>query len=167
MMPLLDTPTLRQRLADIRLIATDVDGVLTPSTIIWDTNGVELKVFNVKDGYGLRKIRTRGIQTAIITGRRSSIVELRAKELDFDFCYQAVPNKVDVLNELCTKLGITPANVAYMGDDIPDVGVLERVGLAVAPADAHRRVLANVHWVSQYAGGQGAMRDFLDLWLEG
>jgi 3-deoxy-D-manno-octulosonate 8-phosphate phosphatase (KDO 8-P phosphatase) len=147
----------------IRLLATDVDGVLTPSTIIWDANRVEQKVFNVKDGLGLRRIRKLGVQTAIITGRQSDIVELRGAELDFDFIYQAVPDKSVVLDELLAKTGLTLEQVAYMGDDLPDLPVLKRVGLAICPADAPIEVQRHCHWVSPFVGGDGCMRAVIDM----
>ena len=148
---------------NIQLLATDVDGVLTPSTIIWDANRTEQKVFNVKDGLGLRRIRKIGVKTAIITGRQSDIVDLRGAELDFDFIYQAVPDKSVVLDELLAKTGLTIAKVAYMGDDLPDLPVLKRVGLAVCPADAPLKVQRHCHWVAPLAGGEGCMRALVDL----
>ncbi len=166
---LLETPHYQYPLAvflaakGISLLATDVDGVLTPSTIIWDANRIEQKVFNVKDGLGLRRIRKVGVQTAIITGRQSDIVDLRGAELDFDFIYQAVPDKSIVLDELLAKTGLTLAQVAYMGDDLPDLPVLKRVGLAVCPADAPAEVQRHCHWVSPFSGGDAAMRALIDL----
>jgi 3-deoxy-D-manno-octulosonate 8-phosphate phosphatase (KDO 8-P phosphatase) len=147
----------------IQLFITDVDGVLTPSTIVWDGNQVEQKVFNVKDGFGLRRIRKFGVKTGIITGRTSTIVAHRAKELDFDFVYQAVPDKGIVLQQLLTELNITPAQVAYMGDDLPDLPILSAVGLAICPADAVEAVKAQCHWVTTATGGNAAMREAIEL----
>jgi 3-deoxy-D-manno-octulosonate 8-phosphate phosphatase (KDO 8-P phosphatase) len=152
-----------ERARQIKLIATDVDGVLTPSTIIWDANGVEQKVFNVKDGWALQKVKKMGLHTAIITGRKSSIVELRGKELKFDYVYQAVPDKRIVLQEIIDALKITLDQVAYMGDDVPDVCVMEQVGLSTCPSDASFEAREASHMVMSYKGGEGAMRELLDI----
>ena len=149
----------------IRLLAMDVDGVLTRSEIVYTSSGEELKCFNVKDGYGLRRVGKAGIQLAIITGRRSPITQKRAEELKFDFIYQAVPDKLAVLNELLQQTGLSAHEVAYMGDDIPDLPVLRQVGLATAPADAVSVVRKASHWVSQANGGYGAMRELAELIL--
>jgi 3-deoxy-D-manno-octulosonate 8-phosphate phosphatase (KDO 8-P phosphatase) len=147
----------------IKLVATDVDGVLTPSTIVWDSEGRQLQLFNVKDGYALRKIKLYGLKTAIITGRKTPMVQARGEELDFDFIHQGVKDKTLVLAELLSQTGLSLAEVAYMGDDWPDAEVLAQVGLATSPADATRAIKQQCHWVSQFAGGQGAMRELLEL----
>ena len=147
----------------IKLIAMDVDGVLTPSSIIWDAKGVEQKVFNVKDGWACRKMKALGFHTAIITGRRSQIVEKRGHELDFSVIFQAVPNKSTVLDELLEIYNVNEEEVAYMGDDIPDIGVLERVGFSACPADAVFEVQAVCDWVSRRNGADAAVREWLDI----
>ena len=168
--PLLCPPSVLQRAAGIQLLAMDVDGVLTPSTIVWNDLGEaaglqEAKTFNVKDGYALRKVKRAGMVTAIITGRASRIVAHRGAELDIAEVHQAVRDKTEVLAQLCQQYQLQPSQVAYMGDDEPDVGVLRLVGLATAPADAVPGVRAACHWVSQHGGGQGAMRELCDLLL--
>jgi 3-deoxy-D-manno-octulosonate 8-phosphate phosphatase (KDO 8-P phosphatase) len=147
----------------IKLLAMDVDGVLTPSSIIWDAKGIEQKVFNVKDGWALRKMKALGFHTAIITGRKSAIVEKRGHELDFSVIFQAVPKKSSVLDELLDIYSVREDEVAYMGDDIPDIEVLERVGLAVCPKDASLEVLDICDYVTSRNGGDAAVREWLDI----
>jgi 3-deoxy-D-manno-octulosonate 8-phosphate phosphatase (KDO 8-P phosphatase) len=151
------------RAKHIKLLATDVDGVLTDGGIIWDAATTETKAFNVKDGWAIKAVQALGLKTAIITGRGSHIVEHRGTELGFDYIYQSVKDKETVLEEIMQALGITEAEVAYMGDDIPDIGVLGRVGLSGCPADAVFEVKPVCHYVTQAPGGKGAMREFLDI----
>ena len=148
---------------NIKLLAMDVDGVLTPSSIIWDAQGIEQKVFNVKDGWALRKMKALGLHTAIITGRKSAIVEKRGHELDFSVIFQAVPKKSSVLDELLEIYHLRQEQVAYMGDDLPDLEVLERVGLAVCPKDASFEVLDVCDYVTSRNGGDAAVREWLDI----
>ena len=156
-------PEMVQRAQKIKLVAMDVDGVLTPSTIIWNDQGIEEKVFNVKDGWALRKMKQLGFHTAIITGRKSHIVEKRGQELDFSHIFQAVPNKSVVLDELLALYDLTLDEVAYMGDDIPDLSVLQRVGFAACPADASFEVQEICHYITTRAGGDAAVREWLDI----
>ena len=152
-----------EKAKEIKLLAMDVDGVLTPSSIIWDAKGIEQKVFNDKDGWALRKMRALGFHTAIITGRKSAIVEKRGHELDFSVIFQAVPKKSSVLDELLDIYHVTEEEVAYMGDDIPDLEVLQRVGFAVCPKDASFEVLEACHYVTTRHGGDAAVREWLDI----
>lgn len=167
-----------QKASQIKLIATDVDGVLSPGTIIWtsqlpvesleDDNQnpthLELKAFNVKDGYGLRILAKKlGLQTAILTGRASTLVAHRAQELQIDHVRQGCQEKLPLLQTLCDELGLTLEQVAYVGDDLPDLAVLKAVGLSWCPADAVLGVRRACHWVSPLAGGQGVVRELVDL----
>jgi 3-deoxy-D-manno-octulosonate 8-phosphate phosphatase (KDO 8-P phosphatase) len=152
-----------EKARNIKLLAMDVDGVLTPSSIIWDAQGIEQKVFNVKDGWALRKMKALGLHTAIITGRKSAIVEKRGHELDFSVIFQAVPKKSSVLDELLEIYNLCEEQVAYMGDDLPDLEVLERVGLAVCPKDASFEVLDVCDYVTSRNGGDAAVREWLDI----
>jgi 3-deoxy-D-manno-octulosonate 8-phosphate phosphatase (KDO 8-P phosphatase) len=147
----------------IKLLATDVDGVLTDSGIIWDGATTETKVFNVKDGWAIKAIQKMGLKTAIITGRGGPVVDHRGQELGFDFVYQSVKDKEVVLQDIIQTLGITMDEVAYMGDDIPDAGVLKHAGFSACPADAVFEVRPLCHYITQAKGGQGAMREFLDI----
>jgi 3-deoxy-D-manno-octulosonate 8-phosphate phosphatase (KDO 8-P phosphatase) len=154
---------LLQQAKAVKLLATDVDGVMTAGHITWDAQGVETKAFNVKDGWGLRHIRKLGVKTAIITARQSAIVAKRGAELDFDAVHQAVSNKWTCLETLLTQYGVQAHEVAYMGDDWPDMPILEKVGMATCPADAVFAVRKQCHWVSRYPGGGGALRELIDL----
>lgn len=153
------------RAKGIKLLAMDVDGVLTDGRIIYDANGVEQKCFNVKDGWALKHIKTLGIKTAIITGRSSKIVARRGQELDVDFVYQGVRDKGHVLEELLATLSLPEEAVAYIGDDIPDLPLIQRVGLSACPADAVYTVKQSVHHVLTAQGGQGALRELADVIL--
>jgi 3-deoxy-D-manno-octulosonate 8-phosphate phosphatase (KDO 8-P phosphatase) len=154
---------LAQRAKKVRLLALDVDGVLTPGTIVYGSSGEELKVFNVKDGLGIRRLRDGNISVAIITGRSSFAVDRRAKDLDICHVFQGIKDKWSVLTGLCRQLDISVDEVAYMGDDLPDLEVLEKVGLAACPADAVEVVLKVCHFVSKHEGGNGAVRELCDL----
>ena len=150
------------KLASIRLLALDVDGVLTDGGIIYTADNVEIKQFNVKDGYGIVSLIKKGIPVAIITARTSQVVEARAKELGITHVYQGAKNKLETLQTLIEKLEIPIEAVAYMGDDIPDLAVLQAVGLACCPADAVDTIKAACDWVTQSSGGRGAVREVCD-----
>lgn len=155
------------KLRHIELLILDVDGVMTDGRIIWDTNGVETKFFNVKDGHGIKLIQRAGIQVGIITGRISPVVDLRAKELGIEFVYQGALRKLDSYEDILQKTGFADHQVAYMGDDVIDVPVMRRVAFSAAPADAVPDVKAIVDFVSGYGGGMGAVRELCDLLLKG
>jgi 3-deoxy-D-manno-octulosonate 8-phosphate phosphatase (KDO 8-P phosphatase) len=149
-------------MAKIRLLAMDVDGVLTDGKITYTSAGDEIKSFNVKDGLGLSLAIRAGLKTAIITARQSSIVERRAGELGIHYVFQYAKTKLPVLEGLIAELGITLDDVAYMGDDLPDIPILEQVGLAACPADAVLAVKSVCHYTSALPGGSGALRDVVD-----
>jgi 3-deoxy-D-manno-octulosonate 8-phosphate phosphatase (KDO 8-P phosphatase) len=148
----------------IKLLLLDVDGVLSNGQIIWDEAAIESKAFSVKDGQGLRRLRQqKGIQTGIVTARKSQLVERRAKELDFDFVFQAVPNKLEAVQALAAQLALPASAIAFMGDDWPDLAVLQWVGLPACPKDAIAPVLQSSLFISHSTGGQGAVRELTDL----
>ncbi|OWO81286.1 3-deoxy-D-manno-octulosonate 8-phosphate phosphatase [Photorhabdus luminescens] len=149
----------------IRLLICDVDGVLSDGLIYMGNNGEELKTFNVRDGYGIRCLITSGIEVAIITGRKAKLLEDRANTLGITHLYQGQSDKVLAYKELLDKLGLKPEQVAYIGDDLIDWPVMEQVGLSVAVADAHPLLLPKAHYVTQIAGGRGAVRELCDLVL--
>lgn len=148
--------------AAIKLVALDVDGVLTDGSIHLDADGRELKRFHVADGLGIKHLRDQGLEVAIISGRASPAVAARARELGIAHVHQGVPDKLAVLGQLLEQLGLTPGQVAYMGDDLPDLTVLRQVGFAVAPADARPEALAAARWVTRAPGGQGAVRELAE-----
>lgn len=154
--------TIQERMRDIHLIALDVDGVLTRGDIIYTSSGDEIKVFNAKDGLGISLAIRNGLPIALITARESSIVTRRAEELGIPYVRQGAKNKLLALEALLTELSIDKAQVAYMGDDLPDIPALEVVGLACCPNDAVDAVKAVSHWNSSKDGGCGAVRELVD-----
>lgn len=150
----------------IKLLALDVDGVLTDGGIILDNDGVEYKVFHVRDGHGIKMLQKAGIHVAIITGRDSRVVDRRAHELGIIEVYQKCLNKIPPYEHLIGKLGVTDSEVAYIGDDIVDVPLFRRVGLAVAVADATDEAKAEAMLITKSRGGRGAVREICDLILK-
>lgn len=148
----------------VRLACFDVDGTLTDGALTFDSDGRELKTFHVHDGQGLVLLRKVGIAVALITARQGSIVEKRARDLGID-AYMHVADKRAQVDRLREALGIDPDAVAFMGDDLADVGAMRAAGLAVAPADAHRCAADVAHWQTTASGGHGAGRELCDLLL--
>jgi 3-deoxy-D-manno-octulosonate 8-phosphate phosphatase (KDO 8-P phosphatase) len=157
---------MNERLEKIRLLLMDVDGVLTDGRIIIDSNGVESKFFNVKDGHGIKMVQRAGIQVGIISGRESQVVSNRASELGITCIYQKAHDKLVPYREILARTGLNDYEVAYIGDDVIDLPLLRRVGFAAAPADAIEEVIPWVHFVSKNAGGWGAVREVCDLLLK-
>lgn len=156
---------LRERAARIRLACFDVDGTLTDGRLLFDTEGRELKAFHVHDGLGLVLLRKCGIEVAFITARVSTIAEQRAAELGITEVHTAVKDKLGRVEEIAARLGLTLDEVAFMGDDLPDLRVMSQVGFSAAPANAHQWVGERVHWRASTAAGLGAAREFCDLLL--
>jgi len=150
------------RAAQIRLALFDVDGVLTDGRVILG-NDDEYKCFDIKDGHGLRMLTRHGIEIGIVTGRSSRAVERRAEELGIRHVYQGCKEKLPFYREIIAKLGVAPAQTAYMGDDWMDLPVMLQVGLATAPADAHPLVKRHAHWTAPSGGGRGAARELAEL----
>lgn len=165
---MLEKKEILERLRRVQLLILDVDGVLTDGSINIGPDGKEVfKKFDVKDGHALKhQVHDFDVRTAIITGRTSSIVENRACELDIDHLYQGQKNKRMAFQALLDLYALTPANVAYMGDDRPDVPLLEQVGFAAVLHDAHVTAKAVAHWISSRNGGCGAVRELIDLMIE-
>ncbi|MBU2830552.1 MULTISPECIES: KdsC family phosphatase [Acidithiobacillus] len=156
---------LMKRAAQIRLLILDVDGVLTDGRLFFDDDGRESKAFHVRDGYGIKLVQERGIEVAVITARYSPAVAHRAHDLGIKRIFQGCSDKNLAYTELKIALGLDDAVVAYMGDDLLDLPILTRVGLATAPADAHPEVGCRVHWRSAQQGGYGAVRELCELIL--
>lgn len=156
---------LMARAARVRLLGLDVDGTLSNGRLWYTSDGREFKAFNVLDGLGMKLLRDNAIEVALITARESPIVQARARDLGLRHVFQGARDKLECLTHLCHALSIQPEQVAFMGDDLPDLPVLSRVGLATAPADAHAWVRARVHWCSRAGGGDGAVRELCDLIL--
>lgn len=154
-----------QKLARIKLLLLDVDGVLTDGRIIYDNQGSEIKAFDVKDGHGLKMLQRAGIKTGIITGRQSEVVKRRAEELGFDILYQGALRKLEPYREILAQHGLTDEQVAYVGDDVVDLPILRRVGFSATVADAVDDVLPLVDYVTKRSGGRGAVREICDMLL--
>lgn len=157
---------LKERLKKIKLLILDVDGVLTDGSIVYSSNGEEIKTFNVHDGYGIEILRQEGIPVAIITGRISQIVEKRAKDLKIEDLIQGTIDKVPAAESFARKYNITFEEIAFMGDDLFDIPLLQRVGFSCAPKNARKEVKRIVHYVTKKEGGKGAVREVIDMILE-
>jgi 3-deoxy-D-manno-octulosonate 8-phosphate phosphatase (KDO 8-P phosphatase) len=153
------------RAKQIRLVCFDVDGTLTDGRLFFDEHGGELKAFHVHDGQGLRLLEDSGIAVALITARDSKIVRARGQDLRLKHVFVGIANKLKLLKELCQREAIELSEVAYMGDDLPDLACLQSVGLAACPSDALDVIQQNVHWRSNFIGGAGAARQFCDAIL--
>lgn len=152
------------RAAKIRLACFDVDGTLTDGRLIFDSEGRELKAFHVLDGQGLVLLKRVGIAVALVTARRSDIVDRRAAELGIE-AHQGVKDKRACVADISARVGIAAEQVAFMGDDFPDLPALTVAGLSVAPSNAHAWVRERVHWRTFAQGGEGAARELCDLLL--
>jgi 3-deoxy-D-manno-octulosonate 8-phosphate phosphatase (KDO 8-P phosphatase) len=157
--------TLLERARKTRLLIMDVDGVLTDGRIIQDCHGHELKVFDVKDGHGIVMAHRAKLKTALISGRESETITRRAEELGIELVFQKIWNKLEAYEKILGDTQLTHDQVAYMGDDVIDIPLLRRVGLAVAVADAVDEVKAAAHLITQRPGGQGAVREVIELIL--
>lgn len=148
-----------------RLLALDVDGVLTDGRLYFGPRGEVLKVFHVRDGYGIVQLRRAGVAVAVISGRRSPMVTVRCRELGIAHVYQGVADKLAVLSRLCARLKLTPAECACIGDDLPDLPLMRAVAHSFAVADAHPQVRRAAAHVTRLPGGAGAVREVCDLLL--
>jgi 3-deoxy-D-manno-octulosonate 8-phosphate phosphatase (KDO 8-P phosphatase) len=157
--------TLLERARKTRLLIMDVDGVLTDGRIIQDCHGHEVKVFDVKDGHGIVMAHRAKLRTGLISGRESETITRRAEELSIELVFQKVWNKLEVYEKILMDTALTHDEVAYVGDDVVDIPLLRRVGLAVAVADAVDEVKAVSHFITQRPGGQGAVREVIELIL--
>ena len=150
----------------IKLLALDVDGVLTDGSLTFAEDGTEYKTFNAKDGQGIVCLNNAGFITAIITARQNGTVEHRAKNLKITELHQGVKFKLPVLEEILNKYNLSFENVAYMGDDLPDICIMEKVGLPCCPNDAVEEVQKVCKFKSKYDGGRGAVRELCNLILK-
>lgn len=155
-----------QKAKGIRCLICDVDGVLTDGSVYLDNQDCELKAFNIKDGLGIKLMQKAGIETAIITGRNSPVVSRRMKELGITHYYQGQVDKSAAFEDLLNKLSLSADEVAYIGDDLPDLPLMRRVGIGFAPADAASFVRQKADYLLQTDGGKGAVREIAELLLE-
>ena len=159
-------PDVLARARAVRLVILDVDGVLTDGRIIYGTGGMELKAFDVRDGHGVKMFHQAGLRTAILTGRTSEVVGRRAEELGIADVVQNAKDKLAAYRELLARHALADAQVACVGDDVTDLPLFARAGLAVAVPGAAPEARAAAHYVTRRAGGRGAVREVLDLILK-
>jgi 3-deoxy-D-manno-octulosonate 8-phosphate phosphatase (KDO 8-P phosphatase) len=157
--------TLAERCSRIDFLLLDVDGVLTDGGIIYNDDGRELKQFHVRDGSALNFWQMAGKKAAILTGRTSKVVEVRAREIGIEPVLQGATDKLAVYRDLLAQRGLQREQVAFVCDDLPDLPVLRHCGLAIAVADACPEVIAEAHYVTRASGGKGAVREAIELVL--
>ena len=151
------------RISEVRLFAFDVDGVLTDGGIYLGTGGFEMKRFNAQDGAGIAVAKRSGYPVIIITGRESEAVARRCEELKIQHLYQGVKDKVALFEEVIGELGYEPRQALYMGDDLPDLPLLRRVGLATCPQNAVQEVKEDCQFIARNSGGNGAVREVIEM----
>jgi len=157
---------IREKAANIRLIVFDVDGVLTDGSLYIGDDGQEYKAFNSKDGHGMVMLQHSGVEIAIITGRTSAVVRIRMASLGIERVYQGKREKLPAYEELKQMTGLRDQQIAYVGDDVVDLPVMTRVGLAIAVQDAHPLTKQHAHWVAPSGGGRGAAREVCELIMD-
>ncbi|MGD2149711.1 MAG: HAD-IIIA family hydrolase [Desulfobacterales bacterium] len=157
---------LLNKLKNIKLVILDVDGVLTDGGIIYNDNRVETKIFNVKDGLGIRFLMEAGINVCIATGRRSNALYHRCKNLGIEHIFDGLGDKAAMLDLILDRTGVSAEQVAFMGDDLPDLALMKKVGLSIAVADAHKTVLKYADMVTLEKGGNGAVRETCEAILK-
>lgn len=155
-----------ERLGRIELLILDVDGVLTTGEVVFNGRGDEIKAFNARDGFGMRLLQAAGMQIAIATGRKSEALARRCRELDIDLVFDGLRDKAAVIGPLAARTAVDPERMAFMGDDLPDIALMKRVGLAIAVADAHPLVRQEAHLTTRARGGRGAVREVCERLLE-
>ncbi len=157
-----------EKAAHIKLLIFDVDGVLTDGSLFIGDDGQEYKAFHSQDGHGIKMLQKHGVRCAIITGRTSKVVEYRTRGLGIDpeLVWQGQHDKLQGFAALLKQTGLQADEIAYLGDDVVDLPVMQKVGLAVAVQDAHAFVLKHSHWQTPRAGGRGAARDLCEMIME-
>ena len=152
----------RDKFINIKLLLMDVDGVLTNGGIIYTDSGEQIKVFNSRDGLGIRLLQDAGIQVGIVTGRASQVLKHRCENLGIELLFDGIVDKASVLPEIQERTRIEPADMAFVGDDLVDLPLFTRVGVYIAVGDAHVVVREKVDWVTTAGGGSGAVREICD-----
>jgi 3-deoxy-D-manno-octulosonate 8-phosphate phosphatase (KDO 8-P phosphatase) len=157
------TTEIKTRASRIKLLLLDVDGVLTDGRLYFSNQGDEFKTFSTLDGHGIKMLQKSGVKVGIITGRTSNLVAKRAADLGISILVQGREDKWDALQEILREHPLALDEIAFMGDDWPDLTIMCRVGLALTPANAHHSVVERAHWQSTLRGGEGAVREACDL----
>jgi 3-deoxy-D-manno-octulosonate 8-phosphate phosphatase (KDO 8-P phosphatase) len=164
------SPTLKKRAAQIKVLLMDVDGTMTDGSVTLlsqaDGSALEIKTFDAHDGQGLTLAHTAGLRTGCITGRESAALARRAREMNMEFVYMKQPLKIPAYEEILRKTNVTDNAVAYVGDDLPDIPLLRRVGLAIAVGDAVPEVKKAAHYTTKAVAGRGAIREAVELILK-
>jgi 3-deoxy-D-manno-octulosonate 8-phosphate phosphatase (KDO 8-P phosphatase) len=164
------SPALKKRAAKIKVVLMDVDGTITDGSVTLlsqpDGSAIEIKTFDAHDGQGMTLGHTAGLRMGVITGRESAALRRRMKEMSVEFVYEKQPQKIAAYEEILQKTGVQEDEVAYLGDDLPDLTVMKRVGLAVAVADAVDEVKSAAHYTTVRNGGKGAARELIELILK-
>ena len=150
----------------LKLLILDVDGVLTDGKLFFDNQGNEYKSFHARDGHGIKLLRQTGVEVSVISGRKSSSVALRMKNLGIEYVYQGYEIKQAAFDEIIEKTGITPEQAAHVGDDLLDLPIMIRVGLAIAVNDANFAVKQRAHWCTTLPSGHGAVREVCDFIMQ-
>ncbi|QFT85688.1 3-deoxy-D-manno-octulosonate 8-phosphate phosphatase KdsC [Halomonas sp. THAF12] len=162
----LQHPDLVERLRRVRLLALDVDGVLTDGRLYFDADGDSLKAFHTLDGHGLKLVQRAGIQVALITGRDSPMVTRRASALGIRHLHQGIEKKLPTLRQLCRDLALDLSEIAYCGDDLPDLAPIHRAGVGISVPGAPSYIRRHADWVTEREGGHGAVREICDTLLQ-
>lgn len=155
-----------EKLEKIKILLLDVDGVMTDGSIIYNDSGNEIKSFCVKDGLGIRLLMNAGIKTGVVTGRSSEALHHRCKNLRIEYIFDGILNKVKILDKIIEMTGIQASEIAYMGDDLPDILIMRGVGIPIAVADAHESVIETACIVTSAKGGNGAIREVCEAILK-
>lgn len=157
---------IREKAQKIKMVIFDVDGVLTDGSLFLGDDGQEYKAFNSLDGHGMKMLREAGIEVAIITGRTSNVVRIRMESLGVKYLYQGQHDKRQGYADLKQATGLQDEEFAYMGDDVVDLPVMKKVGLSIAPANAHYFTKQHADWVTEAGGGQGAAREVVEVLMD-
>ena len=157
---------LEERCQPIELILSDVDGVLTDGGIVFDNQGIETKRFHVRDGQGIKLWQRAGFRFGLVTGRSSNVVKMRVADLGIDLLRQGADNKRATVKEILASLHLQPRQVAYLGDDLPDLAVVRAAGLGITVADAPAELRESAHYVTHHRGGCGAVRETIEMILK-
>ena len=155
-----------KRLKNIKLLLLDVDGVLTNGSIIYNDHGIETKIFNVKDGLGIRLLMEAGIKVCILTGRRSDALTHRCNNLNIHLVFDGIKDKAAALDYVLDMTGVSAKEIAFVGDDLPDLSLMKIVGVSIAVADAHEIVRERSDMITSATGGAGAVREVCELILK-
>lgn len=161
-----DIQTVRKQATKIKLVVFDVDGVFTDGTLYYHENGLESKAFSTADGHGVKMLHQQGIETAIITGRTSNCVKHRAANLGIKRLHQGREDKLTALRGIATEMALSAEQIAYVGDDLPDLPAIRYAGLGIAVANAQAFVAEHADWQTSLPGGQGAVREVCNLILD-